>query len=50
MSELHKKLIDELLSGKVSLSPREQAAVNEIEALREQLAPKAEKKPVKKDD
>jgi hypothetical protein len=35
---LHEDLIAELLSGKVSLSPRENAAVNEIVSLRAQLA------------
>lgn len=37
---LHEDLITELLSGKASLSPRENAAVNEIRSLREQLAAK----------
>lgn len=35
---VHEDLIAELLSGKVALSPRENAAVNEITSLREQLA------------
>ena len=42
---LHEDLIVELLSGKVSLSARETAAVNEIVSLRTRLAA-AEKKDV----
>ncbi len=35
---MHNKYIDELLGGKVSLSPREHAAKNEILLLRKRLA------------
>ena len=35
MKSLHERLIDELLDGRHSLSAREQAAANEIRALRE---------------
>lgn len=35
---LHELLLDELMEGKASLSPREHAARNEIIALRERLA------------
>ena len=37
MSELHERLVKEALSGRVSLSVRESALVNEIKNLREQL-------------
>ena len=47
MSEVHERLIAELLSGKVSLSAREWAAKNEIEALRAKL--EKPKKPAKRD-
>lgn len=34
----HEQYIDELLSGRVSMTPREVAAANEIRALREKVA------------
>ena len=43
---LHEELIAELLSGRVSLSPRENAAVNEINGLRARVVElEAEKHP-----
>jgi len=50
MNELHARLIEELMSGKASLSPREHAAVNEIKALREKITKleKPKRKTVKK--
>jgi hypothetical protein len=44
---LHEQYIDELLGGRVSLTPREMAAANEIQALRAKLA-KQEEKPASK--
>lgn len=37
---LHQRLIEELLSGRVSLTPREEAAKQEILKLRGQHSPK----------